>query len=112
MHIFISLHFSQEVKLFGTGWWSSIDVLSLRYGVDFVSGPCCVGGACVKGAGTESPCIRGTCLCGACIGVAGVRDARVRDAGAVKRLGIHSQSSRILELKRYSPALETEVGAS
>ena len=100
---------------------------------------CFAGSTCVKGAGIEGASIEGAgigaaCTNGACIGDAstctggayiGAWDADIRDefigdiyvryaggVGTVKRLGIHLQSSQILEFRQYSPALETKVGAS
>ena len=63
-------------------------------------------------ASSASACAGGACTEGAYIGVTSVKDAYVRDISAIKCLGIHLESSCILELKQYSPALETKIGAS
>lgn len=105
------------MKLFGTSWFLSIDVTPLSYRVDFTSGFWSARGACAKDVTTKSSCIQDTCLYGACTEIAYIRIADVlyayiRDANTVKRLRIHLQLSQILELKQYSPVLETEVEAS
>lgn len=47
------------------------------------------------------------CTGSVCIGAWGTGGV-----GAIKRLGIHLQSSQILKFKWYSPSLEAKVGAS
>ncbi len=99
---------------------------------------CSAGSTCVKSTGTRGASTEGagigaaytkgacigdvsTCAGGAYIGAWGadIRDDFIRDTrvgyadgvDAVTRLGIHLRSFRILELKLYSPVLETGVRA-
>ncbi len=62
-------------------------------GVDV--GDACVGGACVGGACSVGTCIGSTGVGVTCGGRICIRDACVSSVGAVERLGIHLQSSRI-----------------
>ena len=78
-------------------------------------------GACIKTACNESVCIRdaSTCAGSTCIRVwnANIRDDFIGDicvryTNSIEPLWIHSQSSWILELIRYSLALKTKIGTS
>lgn len=68
-----------------------------------------------KGDDIRSACTENTCSVGVpCAGGIYIGDACARNAcnvGTVKRLGIHLQSSQILEVRLFSTGLKTRVGA-